>query len=68
MINPKVLEERKRSIEQRLAGVMVGGSKPMLATSNIHYEMADRTRAISDGGIGLIHKLVQEIGLAELIF
>ena len=41
MINPKVLEERKRSIEQRLDGVMVGGSKPMLATSNIHYEMAD---------------------------
>jgi len=39
----------------------------MFSASNIHYELSDRTRAVSYGGIGLVHRLVQEIGLAEAI-
>lgn len=40
---------------------------PMLRASNIDYEIADRTRAVSAGGIGLIHRLVHRLGLpAEL--
>jgi len=39
----------------------------MFSASNIHYELADRTRAISHGGIGLVQGLVNEIGLAEAI-
>jgi len=39
----------------------------MFSASNIHYELADRTRAVSYGGIGLVQRLVGEIGLAESI-
>ena len=68
MINPKVIEERKRGIEARLnRGLPEDCSRPMFSANNIHYELSDRTRAISDGGIGVIHKLVREIGLAEAI-
>lgn len=35
----------------------------MLATKSIAYEVADRERALSVGGIGLIHRLVQRVGL-----
>jgi hypothetical protein len=37
----------------------------MMAASNIHYEIADRTRAIAPGGIGAIHLLARKIGLIE---
>ena len=37
----------------------------MMAASNIHYDMADRTRAIAAGGIGAIHLLAQKVGLVE---
>jgi len=68
MINPKILDARKGSIGNRLnRGLPDDCSKPMFSASNIHYELADRITAISDGGIGIIHKLVQEISLAEAI-
>jgi len=68
MINPKVIEEHKRSIENRLDGNRFNFSGvPVFSASNIHFEMAERTQAVVDGGIGLIHKLVQEIGLPEAI-
>jgi hypothetical protein len=68
MINPKVIEEHKRASESRLAGNRFNFSGvPVFSARNIHFEMAERTRAIIDGGIGLIHKLVQEIGLPEAI-
>ena len=39
----------------------------MLTASNIRYELAERTRAISAGGIGLIHKLTKAVGLDDAI-
>ena len=39
----------------------------MLAASNIHYEMADRSRGIACGGIGAIHLLARRTGLVEAI-
>jgi Transposase DDE domain group 1 len=39
----------------------------MFAARNIHYEMADRTRAIGYGGIGAVHLLARKIGLVEAI-
>jgi hypothetical protein len=39
----------------------------MLSASNIHYEMADKTRAINCGGIGAVHLMVQKLGLAREI-
>jgi hypothetical protein len=37
----------------------------MMTASNIHYEISDRVRAISPGGIGAIHLLARKIGLIE---
>ncbi len=68
MILPQSIDQRKRSIEKRLNGPLNQDlSRPMFSASNIHYELADRTRAISHGGIGLVQGLVNEIGLAEAI-
>jgi hypothetical protein len=39
--------------------------EPMLAASNIHYELTDRTRALAPGGIGAIHLLARKIGLTH---
>jgi hypothetical protein len=39
----------------------------MMTGSNIHYELADRTRATAHGGIGAIHLLVRKLGLIDAI-
>ena len=64
----KNLAGRKRSIEHRLgprgypesSGPVIGGAK-------VHYEMAQRNRAISCGGIGVIDLMVRRLGLCEEI-
>jgi len=38
-----------------------------MTASNIHYEIADRTRATAHGGIGAIHLLVRKLELDEAI-
>lgn len=40
---------------------------PEFAATNIHYEMSDRTRAITCGGIGAVHLLTKRLGLAAAI-
>jgi hypothetical protein len=70
-VNPKIrqqLNNRKRRIERRLDKTKLGGcSQPMFTASNIHYEIADRTRGIAHGGIGAIHALARQIGLIDAI-
>jgi hypothetical protein len=39
----------------------------MFTASNIHYEMAQRSRGIACGGIGAIHLLARQSGLIEAI-
>ena len=39
----------------------------MLRGRNIRYEIAERDRGTASGGIGLIHRMVQELGLPERI-
>jgi len=39
----------------------------MMAASNIHYEVAERTRGIACGGIGAIHLLARNTGLIQAI-
>jgi len=66
-INQK-LAHRKRRIERRIdKNDLRGCEKPMLTARNIHYEIADRTRAISPGGIGAMHALAHELGLIEAL-
>ena len=41
--------------------------EPQFSARNIHYEVSDKTGAISCGGIGVIHMLVKRLGLVEAI-
>ena len=38
-----------------------------MTASNIHYEMAEKRRAVNCGGIGAIHLMVNKLGLCEEI-
>lgn len=44
-----------------------GCENPMMTASNIQYELAGRTHAISAGGIGAMHLLAKRVGLPEAI-
>ena len=62
------LESGKRKIDRRLEKALEqDGKSPVFTASNIHYEMAVRNRAITQGGIGAVHLLVQKIELVRLI-
>ena len=62
------LARSKRRIQRRLDKMDNRGcEKPIMTASNIQYEIADRTRAVSAGGIGLIHHLVKHLELPQLI-
>jgi hypothetical protein len=55
-------------MEQRLARLELDRyGAPVMQASNIRYEIADRTQAISAGGIGAIHLMAQKIGLIDAI-
>jgi hypothetical protein len=58
------LNHRKRRIQRRLDKSRLGGShRPVFSARDIHYEIADRTRGICSGGIGIFHALAQQLGL-----
>jgi hypothetical protein len=40
---------------------------PVLGRANIAYELAERTRASAHGGMGMIARLVERVGLAQAI-
>ena len=61
------LKARKRRIQKRLDRLKMGSECPVISATNIDYEMADRTKAISAGGIGLIHKMVCQLALDQMI-
>ena len=63
----KTLATRKRRIEQRLDKTRFRGTCPMIGASNIDYEIAQRTRAISVGGIGMMHQIVKRLQLDRAI-
>jgi Transposase DDE domain group 1 len=62
------LAHRKRRIDKRLDKTdLSGNARPMFTASNIQYEIAERSRGIGHGGIGAMHLLVRQLGLAEAI-
>lgn len=63
----KRLRNAKRQVERRLDGPRGDQGKPMFATSNLRVELADKVRGIGTGGIGLVHRLAEEIGLVTAI-
>ena len=46
---------------------MPHGDRPVFRARNVHYEMAERTRAIDCGGIGAFHTLARNSGLVDAI-
>lgn len=64
----KQIERRKRRIARRLdKNDNRGCDRPIMTASNAHYEIADRTRATANGGIGAMHLLVRKLGLDQAI-
>jgi len=63
----KKLARAKRRIKRRLERPGGNGGRPMFAGTNVRYELADRVRGITVGGIGLVHRLAQETGLVDAI-
>lgn len=61
------LAARNRRIKKRLDKSRMGSECPVISASNIQYEIADRTRAISAGGIGAIQQMVKRLGLDAAI-
>jgi hypothetical protein len=70
-VNPSIrrkLARCKRRLERRLdKNDNRGCSEPMLTARTIHYEIAERTRGITHGGIGAFHMLARRIGLIDAI-
>ena len=64
----KILRKRKRKLAKRLERKQYADQdRPMFAARNIHYEMAERTRAVDCGGLGAFHLLAGHTGLIEAI-
>lgn len=64
----KIIRNRQQRIERRLGKKQWEDQpKPIMKGSNIHYEMSEKTHAISCGGIGVFHQMVQKIGLVQEI-
>ena len=63
---PRILRNRKHRIARRLAPKQWEDQpRPMLKASTIRYEMSERVNALSCGGIGAMHLMVQRLGLIE---
>ena len=65
----KILRNRKRRIERGLDPERGWShqAEPIMRVSNIHYEMAEKARAVNCGGIGAIHLMVNKLGLRQEI-
>jgi DDE family transposase len=62
------LANRKRRIQRRLDKENLRGcQRPMFTARDLPYEIADRTRGISSGGIGAFHALARQVGLIDAI-
>ena len=68
------LARRKRRIEKRLEAAragrfvrMMSGAGPVLSTTGLKYELADKAHAIVYGGVPLMLRVARESGLVEAI-
>ncbi len=62
------LAHRKRRIERRLDKTKLPDcDRPIFTASNIHYDIADRSRGLAHGGIGALHALARQLGLIDAI-
>ena len=65
------IEAAGRKIAERLAPAEGGreprNDGPEFAPGSIHYEIAERTQAISCGGVGAVHLLASKVGLVKAL-
>ena len=63
------LRREQRRIEARLALAkeMEDQDRPLLSSRRVRYELADRTKAIAQGGIGAMHQIALQSGLVRRI-
>ncbi len=62
------LQNCKRRIQRRLRKKQWADQRRRLFKDhNIHYELGDKTQGLHCGGIGAIHLLVRQLGLADAI-
>lgn len=66
-IRREIAKEKGRISKRLQEAVRVNLGGPVLDGANIHYELADKSKAISYGGLGLMARLVRKVGLAERI-
>ena len=66
---PKILRNRKRRIQRRLDPERGWSDQvePIMKAGNIHYELAEKAKAVNCGGIGAIHLMVNKLGLRQEI-
>ena len=66
---PKILRNRKRRIQRRLDPERGWSdqAEPIMRASIIHYEMAEKARAVNCGGIGAIHVMINKLELRQEI-
>jgi hypothetical protein len=64
----RILRKRKQKLRKRLERRQwPAQSKPMFRAQNIHYEMADKVRAVDCGAVGAFHQLARNTGLVRAI-
>jgi len=64
----RILRKRKQELRKRLERRQWSAqSKPMFRAQNIHYEMADKVRAVDCGALGAFHQLARNTGLIRAI-
>ena len=63
----ELLEERKAEVKFRTDRTQAEFGRPQLSASPVVYEVAEKTRAVTHGGILLIHQIVVQGGLVDAI-
>ena len=61
------LGRREARIDCRLSRSNCPSGSPVIAGTNEHLEISERVVATAHGGIGVVHRLVTQLGLAEEI-
>ena len=61
------LKVRQGRVARRIDKASWNGQSPMLVTPAVQLELADRTQAISAGGIGTVQQLVRQLDVAGSI-
>ena len=64
----RILRNRKRRMADRLRDrEWSPRDEPMMTASNLHYELSEKVRGLSAGGIGAMHLLARRTGLIDAI-